>query len=715
MKKSSGKANNSKIQLTPKNISQQKNEIRNPYLPSEKAPKFDLLGNAIERLRCNECGDTFIFKSSFEDHTNRKSVAITFNCSLCDKLITVYNYCAFSAHSTFHSNMNQVSDVNISPLNVVEIVGELENEAETSSKSNDNPLSGKSNSKSKRGSLSSSVTLKGKGWRKQAKNVDNSFEKKSDIELNNIQGKKCSECGLTFSSTKQLQEHFATNIGIVIGCGMCTLCCPNECSLAAHKRLHNAMTPHVCPECGEQFTEAQSLTVHAIMRCQHLFRQIVYSCPFCFSTIKSLNILTEHIASCHTEICLQCSICLFKFDSESSFETHKKLVHADEDAKLTKLFKCEQCLIELSSRTYYYTHIENHIKLLQNLTRFQFSCPQCDDRLCASKNQLLVHLKAAHLLDLKNSFKNKENLVNMMTKDLCQRYKIFFDGNKVVGNAAQGERLQSFSTDDHLFSCETCRKTTKTREEMFTHGKCEHLSKGIYVCLICMNKGMGSEETLLHHLNTTHSKESKCPLNSCSNLKFGAYTVLDHFIEKHGLINRLDSKDEDNCSDRGEEPTLKKQKCNSKPYSNGYSNAKNCNGFSKKLNCSLCGYTCAEEEQFKMHMNVHKNDKAPFLCYECGSCFVAAPSYKRHLQSEHKIENGNDYIAKYLPELYETVSEDNVDVISLIQDESLTEAICPVCKAIYANSTDLKTHVRVHGMAFIKSCQKNNSLQFVSF
>ncbi|RWS12688.1 zinc finger protein 532-like protein, partial [Dinothrombium tinctorium] len=570
---------------------------RDAYQPSVDAPKFDLTGKPLERYRCNECGDTFLFESSLNEHRNRKSVSITYNCSLCKKLTTVYNHTA-----------------------------------------------------------------------------------------------------------KHKQDHYDDGNGSSFQCEICTLWCPSSCSLQAHRRLHTGSKPYICPECGHELNSLQKLTVHTLMKCQHLFRHIVYNCPFCCSIIKAFNSLIEHIVDYHTKVSLQCGLCLLKFDSDSDLETHKKTAHInDAVVKQIKLYKCQQCSAEVSSKVFYFTHIESHMKELQNVARFQFSCPQCNDRLCASKNQLLVHLKAAHLLDLRNSSKVNEHLVNCMTKDLCVRFRICCNNESIAENDIKTNGELKSSSEKH-FTCETCTKTTATREEMFNHGKMEHTNTGLSVCLICFNKNMGSEEALLRHLNVIHGKESKCPLSTCNNLKFGgAYTVLDHFIEKHGLINRLDSKDDETNSDinRSEEPFSKRTKCSNSKYFqplNGNVSHKlvdgrnGTNGFRRNVTCSQCGHNFMDEEQLRLHVNVHKTDKAPFLCYECGSSFVVAPSFKRHLQIEHKIENGNEYIAKYLPELYELITEKPVDVISIIHDEALTDSICPVCKMACANSTDLKTH-----------------------
>lgn len=53
---------------------------------------------------------------------------------------------------------------------------------------------------------------------------------------------------------------------------------PNRCSFGAHQRMHRNRPPHVCPECGGNFLQANFQT-HLREACLHFSRRVGYRCP----------------------------------------------------------------------------------------------------------------------------------------------------------------------------------------------------------------------------------------------------------------------------------------------------------------------------------------------------------------------------------------------------------------------------------------------------
>lgn len=52
---------------------------------------------------------------------------------------------------------------------------------------------------------------------------------------------------------------------------------PNRCSFSAHQRMHRNRPPHVCPECGGNFLQANFQT-HLREACLHFSRRVGYRC-----------------------------------------------------------------------------------------------------------------------------------------------------------------------------------------------------------------------------------------------------------------------------------------------------------------------------------------------------------------------------------------------------------------------------------------------------
>ena len=59
----------------------------------------------------------------------------------------------------------------------------------------------------------------------------------------------------------------------------------------------------------------------------------------------------------------------------------------------------------------------------------------------------------------------------------------------------------------------------------------------------------------------------------------------------------------------------------------------------KEYICSHCDYVDAEKRRFQSHISQHKSCQSYFQCLECGACFAAEPSWKKHLLLMHRIKN----------------------------------------------------------------------------
>lgn len=60
-------------------------------------------------------------------------------------------------------------------------------------------------------------------------------------------------------------------------CSTCPMMLPNRCSFSAHQRMHKNRSPHVCPECGGNFLQANFQT-HLREACLHFSRRVGYRC-----------------------------------------------------------------------------------------------------------------------------------------------------------------------------------------------------------------------------------------------------------------------------------------------------------------------------------------------------------------------------------------------------------------------------------------------------
>ncbi|XP_078203094.1 zinc finger protein 532 isoform X14 [Callithrix jacchus] len=118
--------------------------------------------------------------------------------------------------------------------------------------------------------------------------------------------------------------------------------------------------------------------------------------------------------------------------------------------------------------------------------------------------------------------------------------------------------------------------------------------------------------------------------------------------------------------------------------------------------CAVCGFTTENLLQFHEHIPQHKSDGSSYQCRECGLCYTSHVSLSRHLFIVHKLKEPQPVTKQ------NGAGEDNQQENKPSQeDESLDGAVsdrkCKVCAKTFETEAALNTHMRTHGMAFIKS------------
>lgn len=121
--------------------------------------------------------------------------------------------------------------------------------------------------------------------------------------------------------------------------------------------------------------------------------------------------------------------------------------------------------------------------------------------------------------------------------------------------------------------------------------------------------------------------------------------------------------------------------------------------------CAVCGFSTEDITAFHEHIPQHKSDGSSHQCQQCGLCYTSHRSLARHLFIVHRLKE-LQCLARYngrgKDDDDESQRENQLDVTDE-NDDGTPSTKCKVCGKLFETEGNLNTHMRTHGMAFIKS------------
>ena len=185
--------------------------------------------------------------------------------------------------------------------------------------------------------------------------LDSKKRKKDKSKLFRPKNYVCSECGMGFVSSKDLNRH---------------------------RVVHTGEKPFECPYCDQKFTAPSSRATH--IRTIHE-RSQTYACPQCEKSFNQKSNMIKHYKTIHLEVVvIVCQECGREFNQASALRRHVKIVHKKE---LPHVCQCGKKFALAES-------LKKHMEAIHLKSR-AYPCSYCD--YAASRADMLkIHVRKIH-------------------------------------------------------------------------------------------------------------------------------------------------------------------------------------------------------------------------------------------------------------------------------------------------------------------------------
>ena len=586
-----------------------------------------LSASDLEMLSCPGCQDRFFIPTTFFQHIHRKSVNINYECKACEQVLVFQNKCSLKIHILSHLEVDEKNKVSTDMLCVMSL--------------NDSDIQMNSDVRNIRNELRNSM---------------------KDIFSHEEFKDRCMECHEIIKKS-DMASHFTTVTGSVdlsLKCENCDKLCPTKCSLFAHKKIHKKLSPYVCPECGIFFYTWAYFKSHVKDVCMHENRILMWLCPSCpeiekFAGRKSETI--QHIAEVHVKKYCKCDLCPSAFPDQQKLSDHISFKHKDkksEDHFVRHLYKrkLKGKTMLFSSKKALLDHLESTVVME---TYFAFNCHNCNSHFPTSSD-LLIHKKSCnqgtHISVLFQEETVEESKLDEILDNLkqiqddsqcssCLKYNENFQKHvekhqRILKDNLKEEiknennRKQLENDDNQRFTRNTKRRKPETEEfnkkdeilgsESVSMGSPPLRLKIKLTPEIAKSIDVASVKRVTP-VKTTSSRQKS------HKVKFNVPPKKEPMVESLGidvpsgkdliLLNRLFHSPD--------------------AFANG--SIVTARPASENYTCSVCSFTEPNREVFLSHITQHKLCQTYFQCKECGACFAAEPSWKKHLLLIHRIKN----------------------------------------------------------------------------
>ncbi|XP_053196095.1 zinc finger protein 532 isoform X4 [Scomber japonicus] len=265
--------------------------------------------------------------------------------------------------------------------------------------------------------------------------------------------------------------------------------------------------------------------------------------------------------------------------------------------------------------------------------------------------------------------------------------EMFQDDNSLAMHYQQAPESNGQILKKH--PCRQCDKSFSSSHSLCRHNRLKHKGlRKVYTCPHCpaLSQPFTKRVLLDQHIQLMHGV--KDPEGKTANSD-----NMDVSPAKETTLSPKRKPQEDEGS-----PGLHSRGSDSQPLKRLKVN------ILKVHKCAVCGFTTEDIGAFHKHIPQHKSDGSSYQCQECGFCYTSHRSLARHLFIVHRLKEPQA-LTRYNgrgKDDDESQRENQLDVTDE-NDDGTPNTKCKVCGKFFETEGNLNTHMRTHGMAFIKS------------
>nr|ACC64590.1 zinc finger protein 687 (predicted) [Rhinolophus ferrumequinum] len=679
-------------------------------------------------------------------HYDRRSMRIEVTCNHCARRLVFFNKCSLLLHAREHKDKGlvmQCSHLVMRPVALDQMVGQPDITPLLAVPPALGPPALPALGKGEGAVTSPAITTVAA----EAPVLPLSAEPPAAPATSTYTCFRCLECKEQCRDKAGMAAHFqqlgAPGPGTTSNvCPTCPMMLPNRCSFSAHQRMHRNRPPHVCPECGGNFLQA-NFQAHLREACLHFSRRVGYRCPSCAVVFGGVNSIKSHIQTSHCEVFHKCPICPMAFKSAPSAHAHLYTQHPSFHTQQAKMiYKCAMCDTVFTHKPLLSSHFDQHL-LPQRVSVFK--CPSCP-LLFAQKKTMLEHLKNTHQSGRLGEETAAKGAGGALVTPKTEPEELAVSRG---GAAPATEESSSSSEEEELpsspepprpskrprrdlgskgtkgggggpggWTCGLCHSWFPERDEYVSHMKKEH-SKSVkkFPCRLC-ERSFCSAPSLRRHVRVNHEGIKRVyPCRYCTEGKrtFSSRLILEKHVQvRHGLPLGAQSPGRGSIVVRG--PGARAQGPGRKRRQSSDSCSEEPDSTTPPAKPPRAGSGSGGPLRHRSGSSVEQSlmvglrvDGGTQQCLDCGLCFASPGSLSRHRFISHKKKRGvGSASALGLGDGEEEApppsrsDPEGGDSPLPVSGGPLT---CKVCGKSCDSPLNLKTHFRTHGMAFIRARQ----------